>query len=607
MSRLVGIIDLVTLGAALAAAAGVVVGWRRRLDRDVMVLFAGLLALTTFRYVSNVLEWLSITAALDPIEDFVEILEPALWAMFLYAFVQHLASRRLRASERRYRTLVENVHLGIALIAPDRRIVMTNAAMGDLFGKPAADLAGRPCHQAFGKSSDECPDCPGREALATGRPAEADTECARDDGGRFPARMHAFPVLDEDGKAAGIIEVIEDLTERKRAEEQRRQLEAQVQQAQKLESLGVLAGGIAHDFNNLLVAILGNADLALMDMSPVAPERPTVEEIKRAAKRASDLTNQMLAYSGKGQFVVRALDVNELVREMGHLLEVTISKKVVLRYDLADNLPAISADVNQVRQVVMNLITNASDAIGDRSGAITVRTSLVEADRTYLAETYLDEGLPEGFYVCLEVADTGCGMDAQTKARLFDPFFTTKFAGRGLGLAAALGIVRGHRGAIKVNGEPGKGSTFLVLLPMTDVPAEGPAGEPTRQADEQASGTVLVADDEETVRNVAKRMLQRSGFTVLTAADGKQAVERFRQHADAIDVVLLDMTMPHLSGEEAFREIRRIRPDAKVVLCSGYNQQEATSRFAGKGLAGFLQKPFELDKLISALKCAIRS
>jgi two-component system, cell cycle sensor histidine kinase and response regulator CckA len=396
-----------------------------------------------------------------------------------------------------------------------------------------------------------------------------------------------------------------DITDLKNAEQEQRRLEAQVLHAQKLESLGVLAGGIAHDFNNLLVSILGNADLALMEMSEAAPAIESVREIRQAAIRASELTNQMLAYSGRGAFVVRAIDLNELVDEMGHLLRVSISRQTLLRYDLAANLPAVEADAAQVRQVVMNLITNAADAIGERSGVITISTGLLDATRDYLAATYLDEKLPPGPYVFLEVADTGCGMDAPTRARLFDPFFTTKFAGRGLGLAALLGIVRGHHGAVRVTSEVGKGTTFRVLLPCCDRPAERQAPPAPLPEATPGGGTVLIVDDEETVRNVARLMLQRFGMTVLTAADGKEGVDVFRQHHAEIDAVLLDMTMPRMSGEDAFRQMRDIRKDVRVVLCSGYNEQDATSRFNGQGLAGFLQKPFELHTLVGKIRQAI--
>jgi PAS domain S-box-containing protein len=400
-----------------------------------------------------------------------------------------------------------------------------------------------------------------------------------------------------------VLAVVRDITARKREEQERRRLEAQIQHAQKLESLGVLAGGIAHDFNNLPVAVMGNADLALLDVPPPSPARETIEEIKKAAIRASELTNQMLAYSGRGQFEVAAVNLNELIEEMTHLLEVSVSKKIALRKHFGGGLPAIEADAAQIRQVVMNLITNASEAIGEAEGVIAIHTGVTEIARPSPGEADLD-GLRKGRYVFLEVADTGCGMDKRTKARIFEPFFSTKFTGRGLGLAAVLGIVRGHGGAMKIDSEVGKGTTFRVLLPVgTQKEAPAAVAEETQPARVwHAPGTVLLVDDEQSVRKVGRAMLERIGFTVLTATDGRDGVAAFRQHADEIAVVLLDMTMPGLNGEEAFRAIREIRGDVPVLLCSGYNEQDATNRFRGQGLAGFIQKPFELDHLADKLR-----
>jgi len=418
----------------------------------------------------------------------------------------------------------------------------------------------------------------------------------RKDGEYRWIEWRSFPV----GKV--IYAAARDITDRKRAEEERLELESRIQHAQKLESLGVLAGGIAHDFNNLLVAILGHADLALADMSDAAPQRHNMEEIRTAAKRAAELTNQMLAYSGKGRFVVKSILLNEIVEEMGHLLEATVSKKIVLRCDLAENLPPVEVDVSQMRQIVMNLVTNAAEAIGDRSGVVTISTGLMEASAEYLAGSYVPSNIAPGWYVCLEVSDTGCGMDEETRSRLFDPFFTTKMAGRGLGLAAVLGIVRGHEGAIKVYSEPGCGTTFRMLLPAGDRPAEDLDGPGAAECGFRGEGTVLVVDDEESVRSLAKMMLERFGFKVLTAANGREGVDVFSEHHEEIRAVLLDMTMPRMNGEEAFRELRRIRPDVKVVLTSGYNEQDATNRFRGKGLAGFIQKPFTLSALESQFR-----
>ena len=305
----------------------------------------------------------------------------------------------------------------------------------------------------------------------------------------------------------------------------------------------------------------------------------------------------MLAYSGKGRFVVQNLILSEVVQEIGNLLDVSISKKCVLKYRFLEGLPPIEADATQLRQIVMNLIVNASEAIGDRSGVIAVSTGVMDCDRHYLSESYLDEELPEGLYVYLEVADTGCGMTEETRSRIFDPFFTTKFTGRGLGLAAVLGIVRGHRGAIKVYSETGQGTTFKVLFPAAHSTGEVAGAVIVPTQDWVASGMVLVVDDEESVRGIAKSMLTRMGFAVLIANDGLQALELFRSRASEVRLVLLDMTMPHLDGEETFRELRRIRGDICVVLSSGYNEQDATNRFAGKGLAAFIQKPYRFEDL----------
>ena len=269
-----------------------------------------------------------------------------------------------------------------------------------------------------------------------------------------PCRQHEVLIL------------VRDITGTKQMAEERLRLEGQLQHAQKLESLGVLAGGIAHDFNNLLTGVLGNAEIALTDLPPEAPARTQLQAISTAAQRAAELTKQMLAYSGKGRFVVQHLNLSTLVEEMANLLEVSISKKAVVSYNFARDLPPIEADATQIRQIIMNLMTNGSEAIGSTSGSISVSTGVMEADRPYLSETYLDEQLPEGCYVYLEVSDTGCGFEAETMGKLFDPFFTTKFTGRGLGLAAVLGIVRGHGGAVKVSSEPARGSTFRVLVPM---------------------------------------------------------------------------------------------------------------------------------------------
>ncbi|MCK4409213.1 MAG: response regulator, partial [Candidatus Eisenbacteria sp.] len=395
--------------------------------------------------------------------------------------------------------------------------------------------------------------------------------------------------------------------ERKLAEDDKERLEAQVRHAQKLESLGVLAGGIAHDFNNLLTGVLGNIELGLLQVEEGSAVRRSLKEARASAERAADLSRQMLAYSGKGSFMIEAVDVNELVTEIGNLLEVSVSKSVALSYDLCRDLPPVVADVTQLHQVVLNLITNASDSIGDEGGVVRLSTGIRQCDRAYLSDTYLDDHLPVGAYLFIEVSDTGCGMDPETLQRIFDPFFSTKFTGRGLGLASALGIIRGHSGAIKAVSERGRGTTFTVLLPVGNCVAVKRAETPAAEAGSETGGTVLLVDDEDAVRDIGMRLLEQAGFDVVGAADGCEAVDYYREHSDEISCVLLDLTMPKMGGEETFQELRKIREDVMVVLSSGFSEHEVVGRFAEGGICGFVQKPYRFEKLIAEVEAAARA
>jgi two-component system, cell cycle sensor histidine kinase and response regulator CckA len=391
-----------------------------------------------------------------------------------------------------------------------------------------------------------------------------------------------------------------DISGKKRLEQENKLIEAQMLHVQKLESLGIMAGGIAHDFNNILMVVLGNADLALMRLAPDSPARENLEQIEHAASRAADLARQMLAYSGKGRFVIENLDLTRIVAEMAQMLEVSISKKVVLRYDFAKDLPAINGDATQLRQVILNLVINASEAIGDNSGVIAISTSSMECDRAYLTDAWIDDRLPEGQYLILEVADTGCGIDPEIIPKIFDPFFTTKFTGRGLGMAAVLGIVRGHKGAIKIRSEKGKGTTFKLLIPALQVAADRQLSS-VYEGLWKGRGTVLLVDDEENIRSIGEEMLQALGFQVLTASDGRDAIEVFARNEE-ISCVLLDLTMPELDGEQTLRELRRLKPEVRVIISSGYNEQEVSERFVGKDQAGFIQKPYNLAEMSRKLR-----
>ncbi|MBL8793222.1 MAG: PAS domain S-box protein [Planctomycetia bacterium] len=513
------------------------------------------------------------------------------------------AEEQLRQSEERFRQLAENIQEVFWITSADGyELVYLSPAYEAIWGRDSRRVYQRPLNWL----DDIHPDDRERVQRSFGINAalgqyDEEYRIVRPDGGIRWIRDRGFPILDQTGQVYRIAGIAEDVTQRVQAEEDRRRLEARMQQSQKLESLGILAGGIAHDFNNLLTGVLGNVSLALGELPADAAARQPIQQIETAALRAADLTKQMLAYSGKGRFVIQPIDLSRLVEEMANLLLTVISKKAVMRFEFAPSLPSIRGDATQVRQVVMNLITNASDAIGDRSGVIALRTGLMHADEAYLADTDVKDRLQPGDYVYVEVEDTGCGMDDATLARIFDPFFTTKFVGRGLGLAAVLGIVRGHHGTIKVRTTAGRGSSFRVLFPSSELTDDPEITPPTPRESWQATGTILVIDDEETVRQVATRILQRAGFKVLQAADGQQGVEVFRRNHQEIAAVILDLTMPHMSGDEVVSELRALKPETPIVLMSGYHEQEVVNLFAGQNLAGFVQKPFRASDLLVTL------
>jgi PAS domain S-box-containing protein len=416
-----------------------------------------------------------------------------------------------------------------------------------------------------------------------------------------------------DGQVTSLL-VAQDITERVQAEEERLRLEAHMLETQKLESLGVLAGGIAHDFNNLLAVILGNDLLARSEVPPGSDLARQLDRIRSAAKHAEALTRQMLLYSGKASVSVKPLDLSALVEEMDELLKASVSKKCQLETALEHGRTMVEGDPTQLRQVIMNLVTNASEALCDRPGRVVVRTGLMSADAAYLTGTLGRRDLDEGDYVCLEVSDTGEGMDQEIRKRIFEPYFSTKFAGRGLGLASVLGIVRGHGGAIKLVTEPGGGATFRVLLPPATRTARSAPSEARPRDTAIQGGTILVVDDEEWVLEddeewvleVAREFLERSEFDVVTAEGGRKALEILRGDAEkTIDAVVLDLSMPDLSGQETFLEICALRPDLPVIVASGFGEETSAECFPVDEIAAFLCKPYEPEDLIDAIRASL--
>lgn len=422
--------------------------------------------------------------------------------------------------------------------------------------------------------------------------------------------MHAQVTRDEETGELWIVGAIRNITERKRTQEAQHQRERQVQAAQRLESLGALAGGIAHDFNNVLAVILGNATLSLEELESPETLRRCLGRIRAAGQYAASLTDQILIYTGRRSVSAVALDLGALVAEMLDLLRASISPKCSVEFELQDGLPAIEGDDTQIRQVIVNLVVNAAEALGDAGGRILLRTGALRASADYLAGTHGTPNPAPGSYVFVEVCDSGPGMDEATLSRVFEPFFTTKFTGRGLGLAAVHGIVHAHRGVIKLKSRPQEGTVFRVLFPRSERHAEPTTREAEARIPPASSATpaargVLVVDDDEGVLELAEVFLARAGFHVLTARGGMEALQVFDRQAHEIDVVVLDLTMPDMDGPETFQELRARRGDLPVILTSGYSEERAAESFAMKAVHAFLGKPYEPQELVEQVSGAL--
>jgi PAS domain S-box-containing protein len=516
---------------------------------------------------------------------------------------RHVELERAELAER-LRLLLDSTGEGIFGIDTNGNCTFINHAALKMLGFSRAELLGQQIHDLVHYRRPDgtnyaLKDCPMMRAAKFGEASRVMTEVLfRKNGDSFPVEYSSNPIVRE-GQLQGAVMMFADISERKRTEEKFRQ-------TAKLESLGVLAGGVAHDFNNLLTGILGNASLVLWSDSLTHADREKLEYIVESSERAAELTKQMLAYAGKGKIQLRPVELATVVRETYTLLATLVPKTVRLHLDLADT-PLIEGDPIQIQQIVMNLVINAGEAIGEpNAGTVTVKTREEILD-SHGAKRMGAEELAPGSYVVLEVTDTGCGMTAETRSRMFDPFYSTKFTGRGLGLAAVHGIVTSHEGAIRAESELGRGSRFEVYLPSSSRKPHLLASEPTADERVSASGLVMIVDDEAVVLKTTQAVLESSGYQTMLAQGGEEAIAAFKTRAKDISVVLLDMMMPGMGGDEVLRYLRLIRHDIPVIVSSGYTEEQVMKYFSGRRVSGFLQKPYRSGKLLDIIGSVQRS
>jgi PAS domain S-box-containing protein len=510
----------------------------------------------------------------------------------------------LRESEATFRAHVENSFDVIFTLDAAGTFVFVSPAWERHFGFPASEVMGK----SFAPTvhPDDIQPCVEylTRILTTGQSGASPiyrVKCS--DGSLRSFVANGMPYTDTKGNLL-FIGVGHDVTDQLRAEQDRLDFERQLLHTQKLESLGVLAGGIAHDFNNLLLAILGNVELAALKVPPDSKPHKLLEQAVLAANRAADLTSRLLAYSGKGIFVISLLNLNGLINENATLFRTAVPRTISFDLHLAEGLPAVMGDLAQIQQVIMNLITNAAEAIEAQPGVIRLSTGVQLCDRDCLTWSRLVEKPEPGRFVFLEVRDNGAGMSNEVQQRIFDPFFTTKFTGRGLGMSAVLGIIKAHSGALFLDSVPGQGTSVRVLLPVAteaEATQATDAAPPATDGEFPLSGTVLVVDDERSVLKICVTMVKHCGLTAITASDGAEAVAIFRQRHAEIDLVLMDLTMPNMDGVAAMHELRSINPEIKIILSSGFNEQELDERTRDQNPSGFIRKPYSLKNLKAEL------
>ena len=509
------------------------------------------------------------------------------------------AEETIRKSEERFRILVNNLPVKVFIKDRESVYVDCNPSYAADLGIKPEEIRGRTDYDFYPAELARKYRADDSMIMSSGKGEEYEETYTRD-GHDYWVQTIKIPLEDVEHNVTGLLGVFWDITERKKAEEEKQALEQQLIFSQKLESLGVLSGGIAHDFNNILAVIIGHCGLVKLQPDSV---EDNLQQIEKAAERAADLCRRMLAYAGKTQIVKSHINVGTLVSETVTMLKSTLPQNAVIKLACSDDIPKILVDDSQFRQIVMNLIINASEAIGEAQGEIRVSVAKTTVSADKPVKDHQGKAIPSGPYVCLEVTDTGCGMDEETRQRIFDPFYTTKFTGRGLGMSAVLGIITSHDGALQLLSKSGQGTTFKVYLPIQVAETTGEKlAMQTPSVPWRGSGTVLLAEDEAQVRDIGKIMLEELGFTVIAAANGKEALELYQKNSAGIALVVTDMGMPVMNGYELVRELKKLNPDLSIIVSSGFGDVDVTSRLGSEDITGIINKPYNFDQLREVLE-----
>jgi PAS domain S-box-containing protein len=510
----------------------------------------------------------------------------------------------LRESEQRFRSVWEATPDALAMSDADGIVVAANPAYYQLYGLTPEQVIGKPFTIIYPEERRALAMQGYRNVFDAGVATPPfETQLHRPDGTVLTVESRAQFVRQADGRML-LLSTIRDISARRNAEEERLQIERKLREAQRLESLGVLAGGIAHDFNNLLTGISGNTELALLDIEPSSPAHESLVDVLSGARRAADLVSQIMAYAGQGQYLVHPIDVNHLIRQIAGLLHTSAGATAVLQYEFAEGLPMIEGDTMQLRQVLINLVTNAAEAIEHPGGTIVIATSHEVLTQDQMRGYMFGAERDAGAFVAIAVSDTGHGMERSTIARIFDPFYTTKFAGRGLGLAAVQGIVRSHSGLLAVESDPGRGTTVKIWLPVAAA-VRSFIAEPIEVLP-ATQRVVMIVDDEEAVRLVSARLITRLGLAAVSCADGESALEQLRAGIAGLAAIMLDVSMLRMHGDQAAREINALCPEVPVVLMSGYSAIDIERLYPDLPFTTFLQKPFSIDGLRTTLELVMR-